>query len=89
MVLTKATVITWATIQDQDGVAALNEDRMDFIANAVASNKTDGMYDLVSDLVTKRNWLDQSAADEYKQFILTETTNLGITIPNVEIIDNV
>jgi len=89
MVLTKATVITWATIQDQDGVAALNEDRMDFIANAVASNKTDGMYDLVSDVVTKRYWVDQSAADEYKQFILTETTNLGITIPNVEIIDNV
>jgi len=47
------------------------------------------MYDLVSDVVTKRYWLDQSAADEYKQFILTETTNLGITIPNVEIIDNV
>jgi hypothetical protein len=89
MVLTKTTVITWATIQDQDGVAALNEDRMDFIANAVASNKTDGMYDLVSDLVTKRNWLDQSAADEYKQFILAETTTLGITIPNIEIIDNV
>jgi hypothetical protein len=89
MVLTKATVITWATLQDQDGVAALNEDRMDFIANAVASNKTDGMYDLISDVVTKRYWLDQSAADEYKQFILTETTTLGITIPNVEIIDNV
>lgn len=89
MVLTKTTVITWATIQDQDGVVALNEDRMDFIATAVASNKTDGMYDLVSDLVTKRNWLDQSAADEYKQFILTETTTLGITTPNIEIIDNV
>jgi hypothetical protein len=89
MVLTKATVITWATPDDQDGVASLNEDRMDFIANAVASNKTDGMYDLISDVITKRYWLDQSAADEYKQFILTETATLGITIPKVEIIDNV
>jgi len=89
MVLTKATVITWARIEDQDGVATLNENRIDFIADAVANSKTDGLYDLISDLVTKRCWLDQSAAQEYKQFIIDETNRLGITIPQIEIIDNV
>ncbi len=89
MVLTKATVITWATPEDQDGVLTLNEDRIDFIANAVANGQTDGLYDLISDVVTKRYWLDAPAAQAYKQFILNETNRLGITLPDVQIIDNV
>lgn len=88
MVFTKATVITWATPEDQDGNALMNEDRMDFIANAVADNKTDGLYDIISDVQTKRYWLDQAAADAYKQFILDDTARLGITSPTIEIIDN-
>jgi len=89
MVLTKATVITWARLEDQDGNATLNEDRTDFIANAVANGQTDGLYDLISDVVTKRYWLDAPAAQAYKQFILNEANLLGITIPDVQIIDNV
>lgn len=89
MVLTKATVITWATPEDQDGAPTLNEDRLDFLANAVANGQTDGLYDLISDVITKRYWLDAPAAQAYKQFILTETNRLGITLPDVQIIDNV
>lgn len=88
MAWTKATVITWASIEDQVGHDTLNEDRIDFISSAVALNKTDGLYEVITGVKTKRCWIDQSAAEEYKQFILTETANLGITSPNIEIIDN-
>ena len=88
MTWTKATVITWASIEDQVGHDTLNEDRIDFISSAVALNKTDGLYDVISEVETKRYWIDQAAAEEYKQFILTETTNLGITAPTINIIDN-
>ena len=88
MAWTKATVITWASLEDQVGHNTLNEDRIDFIASAVALNKTNGLYDVISDVETKRYWRDQAAAEEYKQFILTETTNLGITAPTINIIDN-
>jgi|688.fasta_scaffold345275_1 dTDP-4-dehydrorhamnose reductase len=89
MTWSKATVITWATIADQIGNETLNEERIDFIANAVTNNKTDGLYVMINETTTKRAWLNQAAAEEYKQFILTDTARLGITIPTVEIIDNV
>jgi hypothetical protein len=89
MVWTKATIIKWDSLESQVGHDSLNEDRMDFISNAVATDKTNGLYDVIDDVTTKRYWLDQAAAEEFKQFILTETANLGITSPNIEIIDNV
>lgn len=87
MILTKATVITWGSLEAQIGHDSLNEDRMDFISNAVATSKTNGLYDVIDDVTTKRYWSDQTAAEEFKQFILAETANLGITSPNIEIID--
>lgn len=88
MVLTKATVITWATWQDQDNNYILNEARTNFIIDAYNVGKTDAVYDVITDVITKRYWLDQASAEEYKQFIISETSKLGITRPTVQIVDN-
>lgn len=89
MIWSKATVITWESIADQIGNETLNEDRINFIATAVNNSKTDGLYEMINARTTKRAWINQAAAEEYKQFILTDTARLGITLPTVEIIDNV
>jgi hypothetical protein len=89
MIWTKATIITWESLEAQVGNDNLNEDRMDFISNAVANGKTNGLYDVIDDITTKRYWIDQNAAEEYKQFILSETEASDIPTPIIEIIDNV
>ena len=75
--LTKSTIITWLSKQAQMGNPALNAERDAKLHEMVAAGKTDNVPDLVSSSITIRKWVDQAAAEEYRDFITALATNYG------------
>jgi hypothetical protein len=69
-IMTKATIITWVSQQAQVGNPLLNEERNTKLAEMLATGKTEGTPNVISTNVTIREWLDQAAAEEFRDFIL-------------------
>jgi hypothetical protein len=69
-IMTKATTITWASEIAQYSNTSLNEERNTKLAEMLAAGKTEGNPNIIAPNVTIREWLDQAAAEEYRDFIL-------------------
>ena len=75
--MTKATLITWNSVDHQTGNLELNKERDDKIAEMVAAGKTEGVPNRLSPSVTIREWIDQAAAEEFRDFILALEQKYG------------
>lgn len=86
--LTKSTVITWVSKAAQSNIEGLNAERGDKLLQMTAEGKTDGHPSVISDLETRRDFVDQSAAEEYRDFIflMDEKYGPGLVL-NVDIVD--
>jgi len=69
-IMTKATIITWASPDAQFGIMALHDERGKKLAEMVEAGKTDTNVNILSPTVTIREWIDQAAAEEFRDFIL-------------------
>ena len=87
---TKITDITWATPEDQfaNGEPTFNDERINYIQIKVNENKTDGVGYQLSNVETRRLWLDQTTAQEYIDFITSLATTYNCTITQTQILDN-
>jgi len=68
--MTKATIITWVSQQAQVGNISLHDERSKKLAEMYAAGKTDGNPNMISPNVTIREWIDQAAAEEFRDFML-------------------
>jgi hypothetical protein len=75
--MTKATLITWNSVEHQTGNLELNKERDDKLAEMVAEGKTDGVANRVTPAITIREWIDQAAAEEFRDFILALEEKYG------------
>jgi hypothetical protein len=87
MALTKITKIKWLTVADWAGNEALDSDREIKIQEMTAANKTDGIGIMVDDVTCDRYWIDQSAAQEYIDFITQKATQYNCNIVSTQILD--
>jgi hypothetical protein len=88
---TKITDITWASPEDQYalGDESFNNERDNYIATKIAENKTDGVGYTISNVRTRRLWIDQASAQDYVDFITTLATTYNANIAEATIVDNV
>ena len=70
MILTKKTRLEWVAQEDQVGHTGLETMRNEKLYIMMLEDKTNGVPHIVSELITERSWIDQSAAEEYKDMIL-------------------
>jgi hypothetical protein len=86
--LTKSTLITWVSMDAQINIEELNAERVDKLLQMTAEEKTDGYPSAISDVETRRDFVDQAAAEEYRDFIfaMDEKYGPGLVV-SVEIID--
>ena len=68
--MTKATIITWASLEAQTGNIELDDERNKKLVEMIEAGKTDGNPNVLTPTVTIREWIDQAAAEEYRDFIL-------------------
>jgi DNA-binding sugar fermentation-stimulating protein len=87
MILTKKTRIEWANSADQNSHVGLDSIRNEKLFTMMIEDQTDGIPYIVSELITERSWVDQAAAEEYRDMILSTCQSLGITLPTIEILD--
>ena len=88
--LTKSTVITWASMDAQINIEELNTERVDKLLQMTAEEKTDGQPSPISDVETRRDFVDEAAAEEYRDFILAMDEKYGPgLVLNIEILDAV
>ena len=93
--LTKSTILTWATLEDRGS----NTEPSDFntarnvkVDEMTTAGKTDGVPYFAPDwtpppsdgLVNRRDFTDQTTAEEYVSFIMDICLQYGHTAPNVE-----
>jgi hypothetical protein len=88
---TKYTIVTFDSAST-DGVVTNDEEQfhVDIIAEITknAEKTITGGYELIAPGQVKRYWVDQEAADAWKQFVLDTATKHNITVASVEIFDN-
>ena len=87
MILTKKTRIEWANSTDQTSHIGLDSVRNEKLFIMMMEDQTDGIPYIVSELITERSWVDQAAAEEYRDMILSTCQLLSITLPKIEILD--
>jgi hypothetical protein len=87
MILTKKTRIEWTNSTDQNSHVGLDSIRNEKIYIMMMEDKTDGIPYIVSEFITERSWVDQAAAEEYRDMILSTCQKLSIILPKVEILD--
>ncbi len=75
--MTKTTIITWISAEAQDGNLLLNDDRDEKLTEMFEAGKTDNEPIWVTNSVTVRYWIDQSAAEEYRDFMLALSEKYG------------
>jgi hypothetical protein len=87
MALTKISKIEWATPADQLGNQAFDDERITKIQEMAEADKTDGHPIIISDVITERYWLDQSAAQEYIDFVALKVAQYNLNVVSMQIID--
>jgi len=75
--MTKATIITWLSYTAQDGNALLNDERQKKLTEMFEAGKTDNEPIQVNPRITIRHWADQTAAEEYRDFMLALSEKYG------------
>jgi len=75
--MTKATIITWISNEAQDGNLLLNDDRNEKLTEMFEAGKTDNEPIQITNSVTVRYWVDQAAAEEYRDFMLALSEKYG------------
>jgi len=75
--MTKATIITWISAAAQNGNLLLDDDRNEKITEMFEAGKTDNEPIKITDSVTVRYWVDQAAAEEYRDFMLALSEKYG------------
>ena len=69
-IMTKATIITWTSLEAQVDNIPLRDERGKKLKEMFEAGKTDGNPNIISPTVTIREWIDQAAAEEFRDFIL-------------------
>ena len=67
MILTKKTRIEWANFTDQNSHVGLDSIRNEKLFIMMLEDQTDGIPHTISELITERSWVDQAAAEEYRE----------------------
>jgi len=77
--LTKATIVTYAVVQEQfhEELATMRENKIDELQEL---GKTDGTHVRVSENQVKRFWLDQAAADEWIAYMQSSAAPFNINM---------
>lgn len=75
--MTKATIITWTSESSQVDNLVLNAERDVKIREMYDAGKTDGIANRISAETTIREWVDQAAAQEFVDFMLSLDTKHG------------
>ena len=75
--MTKATIITWLSSEAQDGNHLLNDDRNEKLVEMFEAGKTDNEPIQITSSITVRHWVDQAAAEEYRDFMLALSEKYG------------
>lgn len=89
MILTKQTVITWASMDDQMN-DNIESERTPFIYSLIDQEKTDGTFMFGdTNLVGIRPFIDEASAQEYIDFITQLATTHGCSIVSAVIEDYV
>lgn len=85
--LTKMTIITWFSRETQEH-SELEAERVAKLEQMTADQKTDNVPIYISESITRRDWVDQAAAEEYRDFIFAMDDKHGPQlVVNVEILD--
>jgi hypothetical protein len=79
MIPTKIAIATWPS-DEARMLPAIVGVRTPYIQTAVANGLTDGVANNVSNTVTTRTWLNQTAAEDWVAFITSVATNNGTTV---------
>lgn len=87
MAMTKKTLITWSSYEDQFDNPVLNENRNTKLREMYEAGKTDNVFIEISPTVGERHWLDLAAAEEYVAFITDAALQDGSIILSTEIQD--
>ena len=86
MILTKSVIFVWVNQPDGRNVAAIDAK----LAEMAADNKTDGETHHITNLITKRNFVDVDAAQEFVDFYIALLNVSDYTpILTISIEDNV
>jgi hypothetical protein len=88
LTFTTATVVTWASYEDQMDNLEFDDARTAKLATMVEEGKTDAEAVIVSPTITKRFFVDTVAAQEYIDFLITNAPLYGVTIISTEIQEN-
>jgi len=77
--LTKATIVTYENVPDQyhEELSMIRDDKIDEL---YALGKTDGTHVRLSEYQIKRFWLDQQAAEDWKAFMLSASSQFNINM---------
>ena len=84
---TKKVTIKYASDEDRDGPSPFTDARFSKGQEMQAAGKTDGIVSRGNNYVTTRKFVDQAAAEEYRNFILESAQANGVTIVESGITD--
>ena len=86
MSMTKITTIVWGSADHQDETQ-LTEARAIKLTDMKADGKTDGRWEAVDLVTTKRYWRDLAAAEEFISFITAQAEIYNCIIVSTSITD--
>jgi hypothetical protein len=75
--LTTKIVTTWQSAEDQANTN-LVAPRAQILNRLIAQGKTDGNYYQLTDVITQRNFSDETSANEFADFMSSAVTAFGI-----------
>jgi hypothetical protein len=84
---TKRVTIKYASNEDRDGPSAFTDARFSKGQEMTTAGKTDGLISRGVNSSTTRKFTDQTAAEEYLNFILESAQANGVTIVESSITD--
>lgn len=86
MSMTKITTIVWGSA-DHQGETQLTEARAIKLEEMQTDGKTDGRWEAVDAVTTKRYWRDLAAAEEFISFITAQAEIYNCSIVSTSITD--
>jgi hypothetical protein len=86
MSMTKITTIVWESAGHQDQIQ-LTEARAIKLTEMTDDEKTDGRWEAVDEVTTKRYWRDLAAAEEFISFITEQSAIYNCNIISTSITD--
>lgn len=87
MEMTKKTIMVWEDEAAKKQPPELEIERLEWIKQRCAENKTNGISLQVSDTTVERYWIDQAAAEEWKTYLLAAVNKYKARLISIEIKD--